>query len=155
VILPPGSPAPEFRLERENGEDFTRADLLGKTTVLVFYPFAFSRVCTDQLQVYDEALDDLTAQGATLYGVSTDARYSQTAFRENLGVRIEQLSDFEPKGETSKKLGVYFEPRGMTARALIIFGPDAVVRWSHLADSPSDLPGVGMIFDGLATAAAR
>jgi peroxiredoxin len=155
VIIQPGTPMPEFRLEREDGEDFTREDLLGRTTVLVFYPFAFSRVCTDQLQVYEEALEDLTAEGATVYGVSTDARYSQSAFREKLGVSIEQLSDFEPKAETAKKLGVYFEPRGSTARALIIVGPDGVVRWSHLAESLGELPGVGMIFDGLAIAAAR
>ena len=38
----------------------------------------------------------------------------------------------------------------MTNRALVIVGPDGVVRWSHLADSPGDLPGVGLIFDGLA-----
>jgi peroxiredoxin len=149
-IIAPGTPVPEFTLKREDGSDFTREDLLGKTTVLVFYPFAFSPVCTDQLQVYDEALDDFRAQGATLYGVSTDPSYSQIAFREKLGVAIEQLSDFEPKGETARKLGAYFEPRGMTNRALVIVGPDGVVKWSHLADSPSDLPGVGLIFDGLA-----
>jgi peroxiredoxin (alkyl hydroperoxide reductase subunit C) len=40
----------------------------------------------------------------------------------------------------------------MTNRSLVIVGPDAVVRWSHLADSPGDLPGVGLIFDGLAAA---
>ena len=141
---------PEISLELEDGERFTREDLLGKTTVLVFYPFAFSRVCTDQLQIYEEALEDLTAAGATIYGVSTDAGYSQTAFKEQLGISIEQLSDFEPKGETAKKLGVYFESRGCTARAIVIVGPDGVVRWSHLAESLGDLPGVGLIFDGLA-----
>jgi peroxiredoxin len=154
-IIAPGTPAPDFSLEREDGERFTREDLLGKTTVLVFYPFAFSRVCTDQLQVYEEALEDFAAQGATLYGVSTDARYSQSAFKEKLGVSIEQLSDFEPKGATAKAFGAYFEPRGCTSRAIVIVGPDCVVRWSHLADSLGDLPGVGLIFDGLATAFAR
>jgi peroxiredoxin len=154
-IIEPGTPAPDFRLEREDGEDFTRADLLGKTTVLVFYPFAFSRVCTDQLQVYEEALEDFAAQGATLYGVSTDHSHSQRAFREKLGVSIEQLSDFEPKGATARAFGAYFEPRGCTNRAIVVVGPDGVVRWSHLADSLGDLPGVGLIFDGLATAAAR
>jgi peroxiredoxin len=149
-IIAAGTPMPELSLEREDGEHFTREDLLGKTTVLVFYPFAFSRVCTDQLQIYEEALEDLTAAGATIYGVSTDAAYSQTAFKEHLGISIEQLSDFEPKGETAKKLGVYFESRGCTARAIVIVGPDGVVRWSHLAESLGDLPGVGLIFDGLA-----
>ena len=152
MIIQPGTPVPEFTLKTEDGEDFTREDLLGKTTVLVFYPFAFSPVCTDQLQIYDEALDELGAEGATLYGVSTDPSYSQIAFREKLGVAIAQLSDFEPKGETARKLGTYFEPRGMTNRALVIVGPDGVVKWSHLADTPGDLPGVNLIFDGLAAA---
>lgn len=153
-IIAAGTPAPEFTLSREDGDDFTREDLLGKTTVFVFYPFAFSPVCTDQLQIYEEALDDLKAQGATLYGVSTDPTYSQVAFKEKLGITIEQLSDFEPKGETAKKFGAYFEPRGMTNRALVIVGPDGVVRWSHLADTPRDLPGVNLIFDGLAAVPA-
>jgi peroxiredoxin len=154
VIIQPGTPMPELRLQREDGETFTREDLLGRTTVLVFYPFAFSRVCTDQLQVYEEALEDLTAEGATLYGVSTDHSHSQRAFRQQLGITIEQLSDFEPKGETAKKLGAYFEPAGSTARALIIVGPDGVVRFSHRAESLGDLPGVGLIFDGLAAVGA-
>ena len=152
-IIAPGTPVPELTLKREDGEDFTREDLLGKTTVLVFYPFAFSPTCTDQLQIYEEALEDFAAQGATLYGVSTDASWSQKAFKEKLGVSIEQLSDFEPKGEAARAFGAYFEPGGMTNRALVIVGPDGVVRWSHLADSPGDLPGVGLIFDGLAASA--
>jgi len=154
VIIAPGTPVPEFSLRREDDSDFTREDLLGHTSVLVFYPYAFSPVCTDQLQVYDEAREDFAAQGVTLYGVSTDARWAQTAFREQLGVSIEQLSDFEPKGATARAFGAYFEPGGMTNRALVIVGPDGIVRWSHLADSPRDLPGVGLIFDGLAAVEA-
>ena len=153
-ILAPGTPVPEFTLKREDGSDFTREDLLGHTTVLVFYPFAFSPTCTDQLQIYEEALEDFAAQGATLYGVSTDASWSQKAFKEKLGVSIEQLSDFEPKGEAARAFGAYFEPGGMTNRALVIVGPDGVVRWSHRAESLGDLPGVGLIFDGLAAAGA-
>jgi peroxiredoxin len=151
-VIAPGTPTPDFTLKRANFTDFTREDLLGQTTVLVFYPFAFSPVCTDQMQVYEEALDDLTAQGVTVYGVSTDPVWSQKAFKETLGITIEQLSDFEPKGATAKKFGVYVEAGGMTNRALVIIGPDAIVRWSHLAESPGDLPGVGLIFDGLAAA---
>jgi peroxiredoxin len=152
-IVAPGTPAPEFTLKRADGSPFTREDLLGNTTVLVFYPFAFSPVCTDQLQIYDEALDELRAQGATLYGVSCDATYSQTAFKQSLGVSIEQLSDFEPKGAASRAFGAYFEPGGMSNRALVIIGPDGVVSWSHLAANPGDLPGVNLIFDGLAATA--
>ena len=151
-IVAPGDPAPEFTLKTAAGKDFTRDDLLGRTTVLVFYPFAFSPVCTDQLQIYEEALDELGARGATLYGVSCDATYSQTAFKESLGISIEQLSDFEPKGAASRAFGAYFEPAGMSNRALVIVGPDGIVTWSHLAAHPGELPGVNLIFDGLAAA---
>ena len=148
-VIAPGTPVPEFRLRREDGSEFTRADLEGRTTVLVFYPFAFSPVCTDQLNLYEEMTEEFTARGATLYGVSCDAGHSQKAFRESLGVSIEQLSDFEPKGAVCRAFGVY-HPGGFPQRALVIVGPDAVVTWSYQAPSPGDLPGANLIFDGLA-----
>jgi peroxiredoxin (alkyl hydroperoxide reductase subunit C) len=145
----PGTSAPEFTLRREDASAFTQADLQGTTSVLVFYPFAFSPVCTDQLSLYQEVLGDIEARGATLYGVSCDATYSQKAFRKQLGLTIEQLSDFEPKGETCRAFGVY-HPKGFPQRALVVIGPDAVVRWSYQAASPAELPGANLIFDGLA-----
>jgi peroxiredoxin len=151
AIVAAGQPAPDFTLQRSDAPPFTRADLEGKTSVLVFYPFAFSPVCTDQLSVYNELLGDFAAQGATLYGVSCDAHYSQRAFKEHLGVDIEQLSDFEPKGATCRAFGV-LHPGGFAQRALVLVGPDTIVRWSYEADSPSDLPGANLIFDALAAA---
>jgi len=150
-VISPGTPAPEFRLRREDGRGFRRADLEGKTTVFVFYPFAFSPVCTDQLSLYEEMLDEFKARGATLYGVSCDASWSQAAFREKLGVTIEQLSDFEPKGAACRAFGVY-HPGGFPQRALVIVAPDAIVQWSYQAPSPGDLPGANLIFDGLSAA---
>ncbi len=150
-IVQPGAPAPEFTLQRENGEPFTAEDLAGRTTVLVFYPFAFSPVCTDQLNLYEEVREQFAAQGATLYGVSCDSSWSQRAFKEKLGVTIEQLSDFEPKGAACSAFGVLHEG-GFPQRALVIVGPDKLVRWSYQAPSPGDLPGANLIFDGLASA---
>jgi peroxiredoxin len=149
--MPPvaaGQPAPDFSLARPGGERFTRADLEGRRTVLVFYPFAFSPVCTDQLSVYNEVLEDLERRGVTLYGVSCDATYSQEAFREQLGIRIEQLSDFEPKGATCRAFGV-LHPGGFPQRALVLIGPDGTVEWSYEAPSPGELPGANLIFDAL------
>jgi len=148
VAIEAGQPAPEFSLARYPGEPFTREDLLGRITVLVFYPFAFSPVCTDQLSVYQEVVDDLAERGATLYGVSCDATYSQQAFREQLGITIEQLSDFEPKGATCRAFGV-LHPGGFPQRALVMTGPDAGVLWSHQAEGPADLPGANLTFDAL------
>jgi peroxiredoxin len=151
TVLAPGTKVPVFKLVSEGGEDFTQADLQGKTTVFVFYPFAFSPVCTDQLQVYEQSLSDITAGGTEIYGVSCDSTWAQKAFREKLGVSIPQLSDFEPKGAACAAFGV-LHSGGFPQRALVIVGPDGVVRWSYQAPSPADLPPVHMILGGLKNA---
>ena len=147
-VIVAGEPVPEFALARLGTERFTRVQLAGRTTLFVFYPFAFSPVCTDQLSVYNELLDDFTAKGATLYGVSCDAVWSQKAFKAQLGIEIEQLSDFEPKGEACRAFGV-LHPAGFPERALVMTGPDGLVLWSHQAENPGVLPGANLIFDAL------
>jgi peroxiredoxin (alkyl hydroperoxide reductase subunit C) len=151
--LPVGASVPSFSLAGADESTFTDADLADATTVLVFYPFAFSPVCTDQLSLYDDLRDEFAAHGATLYGVSCDSVWSQAAFKEKLGIEIAQLSDFEPKGAVCRAFDVY-HPGGFAQRALVIVGPDCTIRWSYQADSPGDLPGANLIFDGLQAAAA-
>ncbi len=148
AVIQAGLPAPEFSLATYEGDAFSRERLMGRITVLVFYPFAFSPVCTDQLSLYQELLDDFEARGVTVYGVSCDAVWSQQAFREKLGVTIEQLSDFEPKGEACRAFGV-LHPGGFPQRALVLIDPGTVVRWSYESPSPGDLPGANLIFDAL------
>lgn len=147
-VLAPGTATPSFRLVRGDGEDFTEADLRGQRTVLVFYPFAFSPVCTDQLQLYEPLLADLDGR---LYGVSCDSPWAQTAFKEKLGISSEQLSDFEPKGAASEAFGV-LHAGGFSQRALVILDPDAVVRRSFQAPSPGDLPSPDLLREGIAAA---
>jgi peroxiredoxin (alkyl hydroperoxide reductase subunit C) len=148
AVIAAGQPAPEFSLAPFQGEPFTRAQLEGATTLLVFYPFAFSPICTDQLSLYQEMLADFAERGVTLYGVSCDATYSQQAFAKQLRLEYEQLSDFEPKGAACAAFGV-LHPDGFPQRALVLIGPDAKVRWSYEAPSPGDLPGANLIFDAL------
>jgi peroxiredoxin (alkyl hydroperoxide reductase subunit C) len=147
-VLEAGRPAPEFSLQRPDGESFTRDSLLGQTTLLVFYPFTFSPVCTNQLSVYNDLLADFRERDVTLYAVSCDAHYSQTAFQSHLNIEIEQLSDFEPKGATCAAFGV-LHPGGFPQRALVLIGPDGVVQWSVEAPTPGDNLGANLIFDAL------
>jgi peroxiredoxin len=150
-VIGPGTAVPSFKLARSSRESFTEQDLQGKTTVLVFYPFAFSPVCTDQLQLYEPLLAELGEQGGVLYGVSCDSSWAQSAFKEKLGISSEQLSDFEPKGAACAAFGV-LHPGGFAQRALLITGPDGVIGWSFQADSPGELPGVELLREGLMAA---
>jgi peroxiredoxin len=145
------NPAPEFSLTTEDRGEFTRSDLLGHTTLLVFYPFAFSPVCTDQLNLYQEVLDEFEQRGVRLFGVSCDSLYTQRAFKEHLGVAIPQLSDWEPKGATCRAFEVY-HPGGFPQRALVLTDPDANIAWRHQEPTLDSFPGANLIFDALAGA---
>jgi peroxiredoxin len=153
TVITAGTPAPAFKLAREDGEAFTEQDLKGKGTVFVFYPFAFSPVCTDQLQLYEGALGGFAERGVQLYGVSCDATWSQKAFKEKLGVSSEQLSDFEPKGATCAAFGV-LHPGGFAERALVFIDAEGIVRWSFQADSPGELPALKLLREGVESALA-
>ncbi|HEX4466972.1 MAG TPA: redoxin domain-containing protein [Solirubrobacteraceae bacterium] len=151
TVIVAGTPAPEFRLVQGDGEEFTQADLTGHGTVLVFYPFAFSPTCTDQLQLYEPIIAELAEKGARLYGVSCDSPYAQKAFTEKLGVSSEQLSDFEPKGAASAAFGA-LHPGGFSERALVILDADGVVRWSYQGENPGVLPPPDLLREGIAAA---
>ena len=150
-VLPAGTPAPEFRLVKGDYEEFTEKALQGKGTILVFYPFAFSPVCTDQLQLYEPLLAEIRAKDVELYAVSCDAPQSQAAFKEKLGVSSEQLSDFEPKGAASEAFGVR-HPGGFSQRALVMIDFQGTVRWSYEADSPGELPSPDLLREGISEA---
>jgi peroxiredoxin (alkyl hydroperoxide reductase subunit C) len=151
TVIAKGTPVPNFKLARGDGESFSEQDLRGHTSVLVFYPFAFSPVCTDQLQLYENLRKELEQRGDRLYGVSCDSSWAQTAFRDKLGVGSEQLSDFEPKGAACEAFGV-LHPGGFPQRALVIVDPDGTVAWSYEAASPGELPPVELLREGLAAA---
>jgi peroxiredoxin len=135
-MIEPGSPAPDFTLPDQDGNKISLADYRGRTVVLVFYPADFSRVCTDQLSVYQEVLPQL------------ESAFCHKAFREHQGLSIPLLADFHPKGEVAKAYGVWSEDYGVSGRALVMVGPDGVVQWSYLSP-PLEVPGANLIFDAL------
>jgi peroxiredoxin len=149
-MIEPGTSAPDFALPDQDGNIVKLEDLRGQTSVLVFYPLDWSSVCTDQLNVYQEVLADLEAEGARLYGVSVDSAFSHKAFQDSLGIKFPLLADFHPKGEVARAYGVFIEERGHSQRALVMIGPDLTVKWSHQSPSPLEIPGANLIFDALA-----
>ena len=153
MALAAGEKVPDFKLQTAAAEEFTQEDLKGRTIGFVFYPFAFSPVCTDQLQIYEPALEGFAAKGVELFAVSCDSTYAQSAFSEKLGVTIGQLSDFEPKGAACTAFDT-LHPGGFPQRAIVITGPDGQVLWSYQAASPGELPSLELLEDGISQALA-
>jgi peroxiredoxin len=147
-VIEPGAQAPDFTLPDQDGNKVSLADFRGQTVVLVFYPADFSPVCTDQLSVYQEVLDEFEERGAKLVGISVDGVFCHRAFREHMSIGLPLLADFHPKGEVARAYGVWSEEYGVSSRALVMVGPEGAVEWSYLSP-PLEVPGANLIFDAL------
>jgi peroxiredoxin len=148
-VIEPGAAAPDFALPDQDGDEVKLSDFAGRKLVIAFYPLDFSPVCTDQLSLYQEVLGEIEEKGAALVGISVDSKYSHRAFRERLGLTMPLLADFNPKGEVSRAYGAWIEAAGHGNRSLVLI-EDGIVRWSHAAPSPAEIPGANLIFDALA-----
>ncbi len=148
-MIAAGEPAPEFTLRDQDGKDVSLADFKGRKVLIVFYPFDFSSVCTDQLTTYQEIRPQLAEQNVEMVGISVDHPYAHKAFQEKLGIDTTLLADFEPKGEVAKAYGSYVDGIGMANRTLVLIDEDGVVEWAHESPSLGDMPAPTVILDAL------
>ncbi len=126
-----GQPAPELVLPDQTGQDFELASLKGTSgALLVFYPFAFSGLCTGELtELRDEqaAFVDANVQVAA---ISCDPRYSLRAWSDQERYDFPLLSDFWPHGEAAQRYGVFDESAGKSVRGSFLVDREGVLRWS-------------------------
>jgi peroxiredoxin len=148
-VIEAGTKAPDFSLPDHEGNEVSLSDFAGRKLVLAFYPLDFSPVCTDQLSLYQEVLGEIESRGAALVGISVDSSYCHGAFREQLGLTMPLLADFNPKGEVSRAYGAWIEQVDHGSRSLVLID-DGVVKWSYASPTPLEIPGANLIFDALA-----
>lgn len=98
--LPVGAEAPDFALPDASGELVRLADFRGRTVVLVFYPLDWSPGCSQQLDPYEQELEEFRRRGAQLLGISVDSIYSHGAWAAVRGISFPLLADFAPKGRS-------------------------------------------------------
>jgi peroxiredoxin len=153
AVLPPGMPAPGFRLLATPDQRMSLAELRGRPVILAFYPADWSPECGDQMALYNQVLPEFERFGAQLLGLSVDGVWCHRAFAEDRRLQFPLLADFEPKGEVARRYGAYRAEDGTADRALFVIDADGVIRWSYV--SPLDLnPGADGILDALEAIAA-
>jgi peroxiredoxin len=128
-----GSEAPDFELRSTPDQSLSLSELRGRPVVLVFYPEDWSPVCSDQLTLYQELLPEFAKFDAQLVGISVDGIWCHLAFAKDRHLQFPLLPDFEPKGEVSRRYGVYRAADGTSERALYVIDRDGVVRWSYVS----------------------
>lgn len=148
-----GDSAPDFTLRGRGGEDVRLSSFAGqRNVVLVFYPLAFSGVCTDQFTAIGENAGRYAGEDAQVIGISVDSHHAQTAFADALGIgdTVMMLSDFEPKGAVARKYGTYMEGPGISGRATFVIDRNGTVQGALLTDVPSEIPDEDAYFSALA-----
>ena len=132
-----GSQAPDFTLRNENGEEVTLSSLRGQNVVLVFYPFAFSSMCTKELHDVTGLEQKFGDAHAQVFGVSVDSPFTLKAFRKQENLTPHLLSDFEPKGAVAQQYGAYLDGLGFATRATFVIDKDGDVAWKQV-NSPGE-----------------
>ena len=129
--LPAGTPAPEFSLHSTPDQSVSLSDFRGRPVILAFYPADWSPVCSDQMALYNEILDEFSKFDAELIGISVDGIWCHLAFAHDRKLRFPLLADFEPKGAVARRYGAYRDQEGTSERALFVIDRDGVIRWSY------------------------
>jgi mycoredoxin-dependent peroxiredoxin len=132
-----GQEAPDFTLRDENGEEVTLSALRGRNVVLVFYPFAFSSICTKELHDITDRGDRFGDASAEVFGISMDSPFTLKAFKQHERLSAHLLSDFEPKGEVAREYGAYLDGLGFATRATFVIDKDGKIAFQQVT-SPGE-----------------
>lgn len=134
-----GDLAPDFRLRGPGGHFVTLSEYRGqRPVVLIFYPLAFSPVCSHQLPAVQGDLARFEALGAAVFGISVDSHWANEAFARSLGVQFPLLSDFRREAMTA--YGLLLEQAGHSGRAVIVVDKDGRIAHRDVVDSLGEIP---------------
>jgi len=132
-----GDEAPDFELSDQHGTPVRLSSFRGtKNVVLVFYPLAFSGVCSGELCGLRDDFPEVTRDDVELLTVSVDSTFKHRAWAdaENFGFGL--LSDFWPHGDVAKAYGVFNDERGVAVRGTFVIDKGGVVRWKVVNPIP-------------------
>jgi peroxiredoxin len=132
-----GEQAPDFELKDQHGTPVRLSGFRGeKNVVLVFYPLAFSGVCTGELCALRDDFPEVTREDVELLAVSVDSTHVIRTWSEQQNFGFTLLADFWPHGAVAKLYGVFDENLGFAKRGTFIIDKAGVVRWSVVNPIP-------------------
>jgi glutaredoxin-dependent peroxiredoxin len=146
MTLKVGDKAPLFTLKTKNASglvDVKIADNVGVCqTLLLFFPLAFTSVCTEELCGISAGLEEFKAMEANVYGISVDSPFAQEAFAKASHITVPLLSDFNK--DVSLQYGVLFDEliglKGVSKRSAFVIGRDGLIKYAEWSDNPAKVP---------------
>ena len=133
-----GTEAPDFTVKDQNNQDVTLSSFRGRQAVLlVFYPFAFSGICTGELCAVRDDLDDFQNDDVQILAISVDHPFALKSWAENQGFDFPLLSDFWPHGAIARAYGVFNDTRGMAVRGTFLIDAEGTIAFAEV-NQPGD-----------------
>lgn len=133
-----GDKAPNFTLKNQAGAIIALSDFLDKKNILVmFYPFAFSGICTTEICEINEDRSKFQNEAVEMISISCDSHYALQVFAEKENIKTTLLSDFWPHGGVAKAYGVFLEDLGFANRGTFLIDKAGIVRWKTIT-SPGE-----------------
>lgn len=138
-----GQPAPDFTLRDTEKQKITLSEQKGKNVLLLFYPAAFTGVCTTELCGVRDNLTFYNDTNAMVYGISVDSLFAQKKFKEELKLNFPLLSDFNKTA--SRAYDTIYEHwfndmDGVAKRSAFVIDKEGIVRYAEVLENASDVP---------------
>ncbi len=128
-----GDQAPDFTLKDQNNEEFTLSSHRGEQAVLiVFYPLAFTGICTGELCVVRDDMSAFENDDVLTVSISVDSVYSHKVFADREGYEFPLLADFWPHGAVAQAYGVFNDVAGIANRGTFLVDKDGIVRFAEM-----------------------
>jgi len=131
--LPIGGQAPDFSLRDQNNEVVTLSDFRGdRAVLLVFYPWAFTNICTGELGQIRERLDEFANDAVQVMSISIDSSYAHKVFAQREDLQFPLLADFWPHGAVAQAYGVFNSEAGASNRGTFLIDRNGIIRFSEV-----------------------
>lgn len=144
-----GTTAPDFTLPSTAGTQVTLSSLRGRNVLLAFFPLAFTSTCTEELCDMRDEWDRFASEDTVVLPISVDATPSLGAFKKELGLQADMLSDF--RRDVARAYGVLHEQAFFANRAYFFIDAEGIVRWAHVEANPGLKRSNAEIFAAIAS----
>ncbi len=153
-----GQPAPDFTLYDSDKNQVSLSEHKGSTVLLLFFPFAFSRVCTAELCSVRDNMSKYTTLNAQVFGISVDSLYTLARFKAEEGLSFSLLSDFNK--EVSKAYDALYETfsygmKGVSKRAAFVIDKEGIIRYAEILENAGEQPDFNAIQQSLSELTAE
>lgn len=153
MALKTGDKAPLFTLRASDTSEVSLSDYAGRNVIVLFFPLAFTGVCTEEMCTMRDSLADFNGMNTDVVAISVDSPFTLAKFKESENLNFPLLSDFNK--DVSRQYGALYDTfvfgmEGVSKRSAFVVDKEGIIRYAEVLETASDLPNFTAIKETLA-----